>query len=55
MGNSVDNKVVSFDSVFDEALWCLGKAFSIASTVATLTDCRLEDLECVIINSYLRQ
>ena len=31
------------------------EASSIGLMVATLTDCRLEDLECVIINSCLRQ
>ena len=46
MANYVDEKVASFDSVFDEALKCLEKASSIASTVATLRDCRLEDIEC---------
>ena len=55
MANYVDEKVASFDSVFDEALKCLEKASSIASKVATLTDCRLEDIECANINSYLRQ
>ena len=55
MANYVDEKVASFDSVFDEALKCLEKASSIASTVATLRDCRLEDIECANINSYLRQ
>ena len=55
MADSVDEKVASFDSVFEEALKCLGKAFSIALTVATLTDCRLKDIECANINSYLRQ
>ena len=55
MANYVDEKVASFDSVFDEALRCLEKASSIASTVATLRDCRLEDIECANINSYLRQ
>ena len=55
MANYVDEKVASFDSVFDEALKCLEKASSIASTVVTLTDCRLEDIECANINSYLRQ
>ena len=55
MANYVDEKVASFDSVFDEELKCLEKASSIASTVATLTDCRLEDIECANINSYLRQ
>ena len=54
MANYVDEKVASFDSVFDEALKCLEKASSIASTVVTLTDCRLEDIECANINSYLR-
>ena len=54
MANYVDEKVASFDSVFYEALKCLEKASSIASTVATLTDCRLEDIECANINSYLR-
>ena len=37
MANSVDEKVASFDSVFDEALTCLGKASSIGLTVVTLT------------------
>ena len=55
MANSVDEKVASFDSVFDEALTCLGKASSIGLTVVTHTDCRLEDIECANINSYLRQ
>ena len=50
MANSVDEKVASFDSVFDEALKCLEKASSMALTVATLTDCRLEDIECANIN-----
>ena len=42
MASSVDEKVASFDSVSDEALKCLEKASSMALTVATLTDCRLE-------------
>ena len=54
MANYVDQKVASFDSVFDEVLKCLEKASSIASTAATLTDCRLKDIECANINSYLR-
>ena len=53
MASSVDEKVASFDSVSDEALKCLEKASSMALTVATLTDCRLECAKEISTSIYV--
>ena len=42
MASSVDEKVANFDSVSTKHLSVWKKASSMALTVATLTDCRLE-------------
>ena len=54
MASSVDEKVANFDSVSTKHLSVWKKASSMALTVATLTDCRLECAK-ENINQYLRQ
>ena len=53
MASSVDEKVANFDSVSTKHLSVWKKASSMALTVATLTDCRLECAKEISTSIYV--